>query len=343
MSRKIFWLATAMSFVVIHPVYASPQMIFPSAATFKAHAEVGQGDADVIYVKNDKNKEKGKNNSAKGHGTKQPKAKGGISKDLKKAEKDARKDAKKEAQAQQRAEKEPKRVKLSKDDRLIASQRLMAIAAPQNRDMRALLSAVPLALLGGNTLFQDVPGDRLLTYRNCPPGLAKKDPPCVPPGLAKKGVTYDQWVSYDDKELDRLYQDRRDGYLRAQGIEGRTIDKIDDSGFLLSSDQVAQLYNLQPAPTGQMYALIDGMPVLLEAKNYAALARINDMARVPLLGNGVQVAPAAALTQAELIQAYRLPPLDPGQSYSVVNGEVLALENDAFEVLQLIRIAKAVF
>lgn len=26
-------------------------------------------------------------------------------------------------------------------------------------------------------------------FANCPPGLAKKDPPCVPPGLAKKGVT----------------------------------------------------------------------------------------------------------------------------------------------------------
>ena len=25
--------------------------------------------------------------------------------------------------------------------------------------------------------------------QSCPPGLAKKDPPCVPPGLAKKGVT----------------------------------------------------------------------------------------------------------------------------------------------------------
>lgn len=26
-------------------------------------------------------------------------------------------------------------------------------------------------------------------FANCPPGLAKKNPPCVPPGLAKKGVT----------------------------------------------------------------------------------------------------------------------------------------------------------
>jgi hypothetical protein len=26
---------------------------------------------------------------------------------------------------------------------------------------------------------------------DCPPGLAKKNPPCVPPGLAKKGIAYD--------------------------------------------------------------------------------------------------------------------------------------------------------
>jgi hypothetical protein len=28
------------------------------------------------------------------------------------------------------------------------------------------------------------------TPKNCPPGLAKKAVPCVPPGQAKKGVTY---------------------------------------------------------------------------------------------------------------------------------------------------------
>ena len=31
----------------------------------------------------------------------------------------------------------------------------------------------------------------------CPPGLAKKDPPCVPPGLAKKGVTVRDWHKGD--------------------------------------------------------------------------------------------------------------------------------------------------
>ncbi len=327
MLRNNILLATAISVAAIIPSYAVSQVMPASSAAVNAHLFDTGFDDDVIRVKNDK--DKGKKKAGKGHGKKKHKTESKTSKELKKADKEAGKYF--------------ERVKRTKEDRVIASQRLMAITSPQNRDMTRLLSALPLALLGGNVILQDVPDDRLLTYRNCPPGLAKKDPPCVPPGLAKKGVTYDQWVAYDDRELERIYQDRRDGYLRAEGIEVPDIDQIDDTSFLLSSDQVARLYDLSPAPSGQRYALIDGMPVLLENKNYSALARINDMARVPLLDSGVQIAPTAALTQAELMQAYRLPQLDPGSSYSVVNGEVLALENDAFEVLQLIRIARAVF
>lgn len=29
----------------------------------------------------------------------------------------------------------------------------------------------------------------------CPPGLAKKNQPCVPPGQAKKGVTTEEWLN----------------------------------------------------------------------------------------------------------------------------------------------------
>ena len=329
MPYKRFWLATAISVAQIIPSYAAAQMLPSSSVAVRAHF-VGTVSGDyVIQVRNDKDEKKVKKNFGKSHGNKNNKVEREISKDLKKFDKDAGKYL--------------NRAMRSNEDRLIASQRLMAIAAPQNRDMTTLLPALPLALLGGTVIFQDIGDDRLLTYRNCPPGLAKKDPPCVPPGLAKKGVTYDQWVSYDDNDLERIHQDRRDIYLRSEGIQVPEIDQSDESGFLLSSDQVARLYNLSPAPNGQRYALIDGMPVLLETKNYSALGRINDMARVPVLDNSVQIAPTAALTQAELMQAYRLPQLDTDHSYSVVNGEVLVLENDAFEILQLIRIARAVF
>jgi Skp family chaperone for outer membrane proteins len=347
MPTKTMLLATALSVAVITPSYALNQIAPAFTSPVHANFDATSVDANIVRVKNDK--DNGKNNG-KAKGAKQHKAKKNdakvenrASKDLKKAEKDERKEVQQAAKDQRKYEKQTKRPKRSNEDRVMLSERLMTTIAPQNRDMTTLLAAIPLALLGQNVIFQDVDEDRLLTYRNCPPGLAKKDPPCVPPGLVEDGVTYDEWVSYDDDRIERVYQDRRDRYLNSQDIVIRDDIQIDDSAFLLNSDQVARLYNMSPAPRGQQYALIDGMPVLLEDRNYATLAQINDMARVPLLDNGVQIAPTAALTQAELMQSYRLPPSDPGYSYSVLNGEVLALENDAFEQLQLIRIARAVF
>lgn len=340
-------LATALSVALITPSYALNRTAPAFTSFVHANFDPSSVDANIVRVKNDKDngKNKGKAKGEKQRKSKKNDAKAGdrASKDLKKAEKDERKEVQKAAKDQHKYEKQTKRPKRSNEDRVILSERLMTTIAPQNRDMTTLLAAIPLALLGQNLIFQDVDAERLLTYRNCPPGLAKKDPPCVPPGLVEDGVTYDEWVSYDENKIERVYQDRRDRYLNSQDIVIRDDIQIDDSTFLLNSDQVARLYNLSPAPRGQQYALIDGMPVLLEDRNYAALAQINDMARVPVLGDGVQIAPTAALTQAELMQAYRLPPSDPGYSYSVLNGEVLALENDAFEQLQLIRIARAVF
>ncbi len=347
MPRKSILLATALSVAMITPSFASTQMTPSISVLGDTGFDAIDFDSDVIRVKNDKEKDKIKGN---GKNEKKPKGKKNEAKvenrppkDLKKAEKNERKDLQKQAKDQRNDANFAKQTKRSSEDRVIQSERLMTTTAPQNRDMTTLLSAVPLALLGQDVNLQNVEDDRLLTYRNCPPGLAKKDPPCVPPGLVDDGVTYDEWVSYDDDKLEQVYQDRRDRYLSSNNIELRDGMQIDDSTFLLNSDQVARLYNLSPAPQGQQYALIDGMPVRLEDRNYATLAQINDMARVPLLGNGVQIAPTAALTQAELMQTYRLPPLEQGYSYSVLNGEVLALENDAFETLQLIRIARSVF
>ena len=69
---------------------------------------------------------------------------------------------------------------------------ILAIRAPDGSDMTVLLGSLPLALLGTGFVFADVPKDQLLTYRNCLPGRAKKEAPCVPPGLTKKGVTYEE-------------------------------------------------------------------------------------------------------------------------------------------------------
>lgn len=271
-------------------------------------------DAQIIRIKNDK---------AKG----QKKAKQTKQKKPKYAKKDKKIDKPNNVKT---------KLKRSKDDRARLSDEILKIRAPQGRDMGVLLGAVPLALLGSEVIFSDVPDDQLLTYRNCPPGLAKKDPPCVPPGLAKKGVTYDEWVGYDGDRLDEIYLDQREEYL------DRDV-ALDDDNLLLSTDQIASLYGLRPAPSGNRYALIDGQPVLLTDEDYTSLLQINDLARIENLPAGLRIAPTAALTQNELRQTYKLPELDPGYNYAVVNGELVTLQDSAFETLQLIRIARAIF
>ena len=201
--------------------------------------------------------------------------------------------------------------------------------------MAVILGAAALALAAPELNAAALPEDELITYRNCPPGLAKTDPPCVPPGLAKQGVTYEQWASYSDDELDTLLRERREPYLEADPLTEREL-------LLLESNQIAQLYNLNAAPDGHRYALIDGQPVLLSNEDHTALLRINELARVPTIGSGINVAPTTALTQADLINLYRLAEPEEGYNYAVLNGQVISLQDSAYETLQLIRIARAV-
>lgn len=62
-----------------------------------------------------------------------------------------------------------------------------------------------LACLLAATTFFAAPADA--QSKPCPPGLAKKNPPCVPPGLAKKGVTTRQYLSHRYDIGDRLRED----------------------------------------------------------------------------------------------------------------------------------------
>lgn len=215
--------------------------------------------------------------------------------------------------------------------------RLISTAAPTGRDMRRVLGATALALVTPQLLVADIPDDELITYRNCPPGLAKKDPPCVPPGLAKQGVTYDEWAAYDQDRYDTLWVERRDEWLSSQA----EVDP-DPELLLLQSDQIATLFDLDPAPEGQRYALIDGLPVLLDQKDYTSLLLVNQMAEVPDLVAGTPIAPTAALTQDELINLYRLPQLGDNENYAVVNGQLVRLNDPNYELLQMIRVARAV-
>jgi hypothetical protein len=215
--------------------------------------------------------------------------------------------------------------------------RILSTPAPAGRDMKRLLAATALAVVTPQLLVAEIPEDELIAYRNCPPGLAKKDPPCVPPGLAKGGVTYDEWASYDQDEYDRIWVERRDEWLRSEADVNP-----DPELLLLQSDQIATLFDLDPAPDGHRYALIDGMPVLLDEKDYDALLLVNQMAQVPELAGGTPIAPTAALTQDELASVYRLPQLGHDENYAVVNGQVVQLNDSNYELLQMIRVARAI-
>ena len=103
----------------------------------------------------------------------------------------------------------------------------------------ALMSLAPFMTTGA--AFADTKG--------CPPGLAKKNPPCVPPGQAEKGVTTDQWQ----------YRDR-------------TGDVVDQDDLIYLDDFLR--YNLPQLPFGQRYAIVDDRIVVIDSESYRILQLI---------------------------------------------------------------------
>jgi hypothetical protein len=178
--------------------------------------------------------------------------------------------------------------------------------------------------------------DDYRTIANCPPGLAKKDPPCVPPGLAKKGVTYQDWAGYDQDALRGVFDDRWTAYTPAVPAPDAPRDTA------LTSAQIRQIFDLPAEPEGKRYAVIDGRPVLLSAEDYEKLMTINTLAARPTLADSITVLPDAALTQEQLINRYNLPALGDGQNYAVLDNQIIALPDQSYDLLQLIRILGAV-
>jgi hypothetical protein len=100
----------------------------------------------------------------------------------------------------------------------------------------ALMAFAPV--ISASAAFADAKG--------CPPGLATKNPPCVPPGQAKKGVTTNQWLNGD-----------------------RTGEVI-DRGDLIYLDDFLR-YDLPELPYGQRYAIVDDRIVVIDAESYKIL------------------------------------------------------------------------
>jgi len=84
--------------------------------------------------------------------------------------------------------------------------------------------------------------------KGCPPGLAKKNPPCVPPGQAKKRGSPDDWL-YDRS--------------------GAVVDR-DDLIFL---DDYWR-YDLPRLPSNQRYAVLDNRIVVIDRESYQILQLI---------------------------------------------------------------------
>ena len=94
---------------------------------------------------------------------------------------------------------------------------------------------------------------------NCPPGLAWRNPPCVPPGLARQGVTTEGWI----------------GLVTTDYHEGDYLE-LDDFVYLTDYER----YGFPLLDDGQRYAVIDGTVVSLDADSYQILQLIRAFAAV---------------------------------------------------------------
>ncbi len=99
--------------------------------------------------------------------------------------------------------------------------------------MRNILGlALILSILSAPVVFAQPKG--------CPPGLAKKSPPCVPPGLAKKGGQGDRSIQYILGPDGRVYQvgDSLDGFrpIILDARRARRLPQLDDSRVYVELD-----------------------------------------------------------------------------------------------------------
>ena len=93
----------------------------------------------------------------------------------------------------------------------------------------------------------------------CPPGLAWRSPACVPPGLARQGVTTEDWI----------------GPITTHYHEGDIL-RLEDLVWVTDYDR----YGLPLLPDGQQYAVIDGTLVRIDSENYQILQLIRAIAAV---------------------------------------------------------------
>lgn len=200
---------------------------------------------------------------------------------------------------------------------------------------------VPLAVLGTAGL-----ADVLI---DCPPGLADRVIPCVPPGQAKKGVTAEEWAGRNDDELRvALIERQRDLDIeieREYELERELDDAGDDDSFdpfvndfALSQDRIIEIFDLDPAPQDHAYIVVDGRPVLLDNENYRRIRLLRGLEEVQIF-DVEDLDITSVMGHDGLAAAYDLPEPPAEHYYAAVDGEVLLLPLKAYEMMQLLRIA----
>lgn len=197
---------------------------------------------------------------------------------------------------------------------------------------------VPLAVLGTSGL-----SDILI---DCPPGLAGKDVPCVPPGQAKKSVTAEDWASRNDedvhlhlierqRDIDREIEREYD--LDIEVEDGADLDPFVND-FALTQERIVEIFALDPAPEDHAYIIIDGQPVLLDMENYRRIRLLRGLQDVQVFD--VEDLDLTSLAGHDrLLATYDLPEPEPDHYYAAVDGEVLLMPLRAYEMIQLLRIA----
>lgn len=172
---------------------------------------------------------------------------------------------------------------------------------------------------------------------NCPPGLAKKSPACVPPGLARQGVTTQEYLDLSDDEWENATANNPD--LLDGNPEADTTDDLMTGP--LTSDEIAAMFGIAPPAQGQTYGVIDGQVVELGTENKLIFDQVKLLSQQVEPGNGIGVVPDVGLTEQQLISIYDLPPAPDGSSYAVIDGQIYAVPDATYDLLGVIKLVAA--
>ena len=127
-----------------------------------------------------------------------------------------------------------------------APKRLTFICKSGDSTLKTLPTFLTLSVLAFATFAQ--PDPVAAQPKGCPPGLAKKNPPCVPPGQAKKRGSQDEWL-YD-----------------------RSDHAVDRDNLIFLDDYWR--YDLPRLPSNQRYAVLDNRIVVIDRESYQILQLI---------------------------------------------------------------------